>query len=56
MKVELHHHTYDRLGCELLTDLVPLCRQHHAAVHRHKKKHGGSLLEAYDRISDGAPR
>jgi hypothetical protein len=33
--VELHHTTYDRLGCEKLTDLVPLCREHHELVHQY---------------------
>lgn len=28
----LHHLTYDRLGCEFLTDLVPLCRPCHTMV------------------------
>lgn len=29
----VHHLTYDRLGCELLTDLVLLCRRCHQDVH-----------------------
>lgn len=32
--VELHHKSYDRLGTEKLTDVVPLCREHHEEVHR----------------------
>lgn len=31
--VDLHHKTYKRLGRERLTDLLPLCRAHHAAAH-----------------------
>lgn len=31
---ELHHRTYRRLGRERLSDLVPLCRQHHEAAHK----------------------
>lgn len=31
---ELHHHTYERLGSELLTDVTPLCRRHHEKVHK----------------------
>jgi hypothetical protein len=31
--VDLHHRTYKRLGDEKLTDLVPLCREHHADTH-----------------------
>lgn len=33
-KVDLHHKTYERFGHERLTDLMPLCRRHHKAVHR----------------------
>ena len=32
-----HHLTYARLGCELLTDLVGMCRDCHARVHRHNR-------------------
>lgn len=32
-QVDLHHVTYVRLGHEELTDLVPLCRDHHDRVH-----------------------
>jgi hypothetical protein len=32
-KFELHHRTYQRLGAELLSDLVPLCRLHHEELH-----------------------
>lgn len=31
--IELHHHTYERLGAEWLKDVIPLCRDHHEAVH-----------------------
>lgn len=31
--IQLHHHSYERLGHELLTDITPLCREHHEAVH-----------------------
>lgn len=31
--VQLHHTTYDRVGAELLDDLVPLCSECHAHVH-----------------------
>lgn len=33
-RVDLHHRTYKRIGRERLGDLVPLCREHHAEVHR----------------------
>lgn len=32
--LDLHHHTYERLGDELFDDLVALCRNHHDFVHR----------------------
>lgn len=32
-EVQLHHVTYERLGNENLTDLLPLCRTCHAMVH-----------------------
>lgn len=31
--LHVHHHTYERLGNELLSDLVGLCRAHHEEVH-----------------------
>ena len=30
---DLHHASYDRLGHERHTDLIPLCRAHHQALH-----------------------
>lgn len=37
--VQLHHHTYARLGSEADTDVVPLCKEHHKGVHLlHKKR------------------
>lgn len=43
---ELHHKTYERLGAELFTDVVPLCRGHHKAAHK-REKQGVSLLVAH---------
>ena len=31
--VDLHHRTYARLGNEKVSDLVPLCREHHDQLH-----------------------
>lgn len=31
--IDLHHMTYERIGSEELTDLVPLCRRCHQMVH-----------------------
>lgn len=38
-RVDLHHRTYERLGAELLTDLVPLCREHHGEAHKLRRKY-----------------
>lgn len=43
---ELHHHTYARIGHELLADVVPLCPAHHRATHR-VVKGGVSLTNAH---------
>jgi hypothetical protein len=32
-EVQYHHLTYERIGAERLTDLMPLCRQCHQMVH-----------------------
>lgn len=32
-KLQVHHRTYERLGCELITDLIPLCEECHAIFH-----------------------
>ncbi len=37
-RIELHHHTYVRLGVERLSDVTPLCREHHSAVHEWLKE------------------
>ncbi len=39
-RVQLHHHTYERLGCEHFGDITPLCRAHHEAVHEWLKNSG----------------
>jgi hypothetical protein len=36
-KYQLHHVGYGRMGCELLTDLVPICKKCHYKVHRFEK-------------------
>lgn len=48
-KFELHHRSYERIGAELLSDLVPLCRTHHAKTHELSKK-GAKLWDAHDLI------
>lgn len=42
--VELHHKTYERLGRELLGDVLPLCREHHEEVHEIlKQQYNGDI-------------
>lgn len=43
--VQLHHHTYVRLGCEELDDVTPLCRPHHEGVHEWLKQSGRIFVE-----------
>lgn len=38
--IQLHHHTYQRLGKERLDDVTPLCRDHHEEVHKIIKDRG----------------
>jgi hypothetical protein len=32
-RIQLHHHTYERIGSESLEDVTPLCDRHHKWVH-----------------------
>ena len=32
-RLEVHHRTYERLGAELITDLIPLCEECHTKFH-----------------------
>lgn len=50
-KYELHHRSYDRIGAELLTDLISLCRKHHSATHKLVKK-GANLWDAHLKLID----
>lgn len=43
--IQLHHRTYVRLGEELPGDVVPLCREHHVAVHAWLKSSGRIFVE-----------
>lgn len=44
--VDLHHHTYERLGEELFDDITPLCPGHHIAVHDWLKKYKNGAVAA----------
>lgn len=50
--VQLHHLTYERIGAELLEDLVALCRACHAAVHALERR--GDLALDLNGLMDAA--
>lgn len=57
--LQLHHKTYERIGCEELTDLIPMCKDCHFAVHRYLVKYknknmGITLLNAHSRYKNRA--
>lgn len=33
-QIDVHHNNYERLGHELLGDVVPLCHRHHLVFHK----------------------
>lgn len=43
-RIQLHHHTYDRLGCEQFSDVTPLCREHHVEVHEWLKANANNIV------------
>lgn len=43
--IQLHHQTYVRIGRERFSDVVPLCRSHHEAVHEWLKTSGRAFVE-----------
>lgn len=45
--IQLHHIIYDRLGSELDTDVVPLCREMHELVHKLIDEHKVPLAKAH---------
>lgn len=38
-RYQLHHRSYERLGCEDTSDLIALCATHHEALHRAWRRH-----------------
>lgn len=54
--VDIHHKTYDRLGAERLTDLVPLCRKHHDRVHERVGEGTASIHNGPKRVRLAAAR
>lgn len=43
VRVALHHLTYERLGCELETDVMPLCWACHESIHLVSKATNGGI-------------
>lgn len=44
-RVDLHHRTYERLGREQESDVVPVCRFHHAGCHEYAGRNPDLTLE-----------
>lgn len=44
---ELHHRSYARLGKERPTDLIPLCRECHQAIHNYLKENNTHLAHVH---------
>ena len=54
-KIQLHHLTYNRLGCERYDDVVPLCQHCHARVHDFIKARAFRLHEAHLHLDGSQP-
>lgn len=50
-KLQVHHRTYERLGCELITDLIPLCEDCHTAFHGKGRGGPETIQETLTRIA-----
>lgn len=48
--VVLHHRTYERLGHERLSDVVPLCQAHHIEVHKLVNRGEVTLWDAHKKL------
>ena len=44
--VEVHHRTYERIGCERITDLIALCDTCHQWRHQQMQRRGPEPLQA----------
>lgn len=49
-RVEFHHRTYKRLGCERLLDIVPVCRSCHEKMHNEHSL-GRTLWDSTNKIA-----
>jgi hypothetical protein len=50
--IQLHHHTYQRLGAEDVLDVSPLCREHHVAVHDWLKANGKMVNATHKAVAE----
>jgi len=42
-KLHLHHNTYDRLGKELATDFITVCKECHSRIHKLVERPGSPI-------------
>jgi hypothetical protein len=47
-----HHKTYERFGCEELSDVVPVCGKCHGAIHKFCVRSGFSIWEATEKLKE----
>lgn len=50
-RYQLHHTTYERLGSELFSDVMPLCQGHHVEVHRWLRTRQQPVQRSRDAVS-----
>lgn len=55
-QVHLHHRTYVRFGDEAITDLVPLCEEHHVELHKLQRDEKLTVEAATSRYLGKKPR
>jgi hypothetical protein len=49
--VQLHHRTYERVGQELFDDVIPVCREHHVAIHEWLKANGKFVQRTHEAVA-----
>lgn len=47
-----HHKTYERFGCEDLSDVVPVCGKCHGAIHKFCSRSGYSIWESTEKLKE----
>lgn len=51
-KLQVHHRTYERLGHELITDLIPLCDECHDKFHDKTRAGMETIQETLARVRE----